>query len=123
MKFSSVMSGIFHQRVIVCESDADCMFYSSLLDLPDVRGELNPDVLFVHGAGKARVPSLVNALRALDVNVDAVLDMDVIGDQDVLDRIVCSLGGSWLSVQGHASALKTAIEQKKAWLISGEVKK
>ena len=31
MMQSSVMSGVFHERVIVCESDADCMFYSSIL--------------------------------------------------------------------------------------------
>ena len=28
MKYSSVMSGVFHERVIICEADADCMFYS-----------------------------------------------------------------------------------------------
>ena len=31
MKYSSVMSGLFHKRVIICEGDSDCMFYSSLL--------------------------------------------------------------------------------------------
>ena len=36
MKYSSVMSGVFHERVIICESDADCMFYSTLLDLPEI---------------------------------------------------------------------------------------
>ncbi len=29
MKYSSVLSGVFHERVIICESDSDCMFYSS----------------------------------------------------------------------------------------------
>ena len=33
MHYSSVMSGVFHERVIICESDSDCMFYSSILDL------------------------------------------------------------------------------------------
>jgi AAA domain, putative AbiEii toxin, Type IV TA system len=26
MKFTAVMSGLFHQRVVICEADADCMF-------------------------------------------------------------------------------------------------
>ena len=30
MMQSSVMSGGFHERVIICESYADCMFYSSV---------------------------------------------------------------------------------------------
>ena len=58
MKFSAVMSGVFHHRVIIGKSDADCMFYSSILDLPGVRGEQQPDVLFVHGGGKDRMPAL-----------------------------------------------------------------
>ena len=46
LKHSSVMSGLFHERVIICESDADCLFYASLLDLSEVHGERHPDVNF-----------------------------------------------------------------------------
>ena len=38
MKYSGVMSGVFHQRVVICEADSDCMFYSSILDVPEVHG-------------------------------------------------------------------------------------
>jgi hypothetical protein len=61
MKYSSVLSGIFYQRVIICEADADCMFYSTILDLPEVHVDRRPDVLFVHAGGKHRMgrcPSL-----------------------------------------------------------------
>ena len=34
MKSSSVISGLFHERVIVCESHSDSVFYSALLDTP-----------------------------------------------------------------------------------------
>jgi energy-coupling factor transporter ATP-binding protein EcfA2 len=72
MKFSNVLSGIFYQRVIIGESDADCMFYSALLDLPAVHGKLQPDVLFIHAGGKHRMAALAEALRALDVDVDII---------------------------------------------------
>ena len=65
MKFSSVLSGVFHERVVVCEADADCMFYSALLDLPDIRGSMQPDVLFLHASGKHRMAALAEAMRAL----------------------------------------------------------
>ena len=42
MKYSSVMSGVFHERVIICESDADCMFYSSILDIRRFTESVNP---------------------------------------------------------------------------------
>ena len=42
MKYSSVLSGVFHERVVVCEGDSDCVFYNSLLALPDVHGDFYP---------------------------------------------------------------------------------
>jgi hypothetical protein len=61
MRFSSVLSGVFHKRVMICEADADCMFYNAILDLPAVKGELEPDVLFIHAAGKHRMAILAAA--------------------------------------------------------------
>lgn len=123
MKFSSVMSGIFHQRVIIGESDADCMFYNALLDLPEVHGAQQPDVLFIHAAGKHRMASLAEALRALDVIVDAIADIDILNDLMTFEKLVLSMGGDWTKISPHAKALKTAIEQHKPWLTSPEVKK
>ena len=34
MRYSSVLSGVFHERVIICESDSDCLFYSSSAGAP-----------------------------------------------------------------------------------------
>ena len=66
MNYSSVLSGAFHERVIVCESDADCMFYSSLLDIPEVHAAgQQPDVLFVHPNGKDRMANQARALMEL----------------------------------------------------------
>jgi len=123
MKFSSVMSGIFHQRVIVCEADADCMFYSAILDLSNVCGERHPDVLFTQAGGKGRMALIVEALRALDVTVDVVADIDILKDEVVLKRVVEALGGDWTRIQKHAVAVRTAVEQKKPWLTSGEIAK
>ena len=52
MHYSSVMSGVFHERVIICESDSDCMFYSSILDLDQVHGKGYPDVSLFTPAAK-----------------------------------------------------------------------
>ena len=123
MRYSSVMSGVFHERVIICESDADCMFYSSLLDLPDVRGGRQPDVLFVHANGKHRMASLAKALVALDVPVDIVADIDVLNDDAILLRIINALGGDPQPVKPVALAVKKAIEEHRPQLNVAEVKK
>ena len=123
MRYSSVLSGLFHERVIICEADADCMFFSSILDLPEVRGETHPDVLFVHANGKHRMATLAEILVALDVPVDIVADIDILNDEDVLRNVVESLAGDWLAVKPAAQAVKRAIEEHKPWLNSSEISK
>ena len=123
MKYSSVMSGVFHERVIICEADADCMFYSSILDVLEVRGETQPDVLFVHASGKGRIAALAKTLVALDVPVDIVVDIDVLRETTVFKSIVDSLGQNSTVVLLLAEKVKKAIEQHKPWLTAGEIKK
>ena len=122
MKYSSILSGVFHQRVIICESDADCMFYSSILDLPELHGERQPDVLFVHAGGKDRMAALAKTLVALDVQVDVVADIDILNDGTVFRRVVESLSGDSGVVLPLAEAVKKAIEQHKPWLSVNEIK-
>ena len=122
MKYSSVLSGVFHERVIICESDADCTFYSTLLDLPEVHGNQQPDVFFVHANGKHRMAALAKALRELDVPVDVIADIDVLRSDDILKDIVETLGGDWGQIQVLAGTVRSAVEQHKPWLNAGEIK-
>ena len=125
MRYSSVMSGVFHKRVVVCEGDADCMFYSSVLSLPDVGGNQQPDVLFVHAGGISRMASLAKTMVALDVPVDVVADIDVLRrerENDTLKPIVESLGGDWNSIQQLAQSVRQVIEQTKPEKVAEEVK-
>lgn len=122
MKFSSVMSGVFHDRVIICEGDSDCMFYSSILELSEVRGEHQPDVIFVHAGTKDRMASLAKTLKALDVSVDVIADIDVLNDTAKFVDIVDALGGPSSNTQTLAKAVKNAVEQRRPWLGVSDVK-
>ena len=123
MRYSGVLSGVFHQRAIVCEADSDCMFYSSILDLPSVNGADAPDALFVQSNGKHRMASLAETLRAFDVPVDVIADIDVLNDLDVLERIVNALGGDWASIESHAKIVQNSVENGTKWLDASEVAK
>ena len=122
MKYSSVMSGVFHERVIICESDADCMFYSSILDLPSVHGERQPDVLFVHANGKHRMEALASALADLDVPTDIIADIDILREGKVLKKIIEALGWDSSEANTLAESVRKAIEQHKPSLTTSEVK-
>ena len=122
MKYSSVMSGLFHERVIICESDSDCMLYSSLLDIPTVHQGHNPDVLFVHANGKHRMAALAQSLRALDIPVDVIADIDIMRNQSDLQKLVEVLGGDWQKAEPLVKSIRNAIEQSKPNLDSREVR-
>ena len=122
MNYSSVMSGVFHERVIVCESDSDCMFYRSILDLKEIHGEGQPDVLFIHANGKDRMGALAEILLALDVPVDVVADIDVIRDESGLELMVRSLGGDWSRIKPVAKIVRTAVDGSKPSLSIEQIK-
>ena len=122
MKYSGVLSGLFHQRVIICEGDSDCMFYSSMLDIPLVHGSHHPDVLFVHAGGKNRMATMAQSLGALDVPVDVIADIDILRDQSDLKKLVEALKGDWNQVEPLGKSIKSAIEQTQPNLDSPGVK-
>ncbi len=123
LRHSDVLSGLFHEKVIVCESDADCRFYAAVLDtLFDDDVVQRRDVMFVHCGGKGRIPMVVNALRAVGVPACAVTDFDILNDENPLHAIYESLGGSWNEIANDWRLVKAAIESKKPELNAGEVR-
>ncbi len=122
MKYSNVLSGVFHERVIVCEGDADCTFYSSILDILDVHGGQQPDVLFIHAGGKDRMASLAEILVALDVPVDVVADIDVLRNENELQKIIQALGGDWAEIQPAVNVVSKAIENSLPTMSIDQIK-
>jgi ABC-type transporter Mla maintaining outer membrane lipid asymmetry ATPase subunit MlaF len=122
LRYSNVLDGIFHHQVVACESDGDCRFYSAIRDAMVEKGELlNSDVMFVNSGGKDRLPTLVNALRRLNVKVAVIADFDSL-NSDLIGKIHQSLGGDWESAKGDWRITKAAIEQKRPELQAAELK-
>ncbi len=100
-RFSRVFDGIFFEHVVICESDADCMFYQSILNLPSISGDRKPDVLFIHSAGKHRMAKLADTLRSLDVPITVIADIDILNDEATFKNLFQKLGGEWAAVDKH----------------------
>ena len=125
LRYSNILDGLFHESVIVCEADADCRFYSAVLDAivsrrPD--DTRRPDLMFTHCGGKARLPVVIRALREVDVPVKAVADFDVLSEEQPLRTIVEALGVVWSMIEADWRLVKTAIDGKKPDLNAIEVK-
>jgi len=100
-RYSGVFKGIFYQHVIIAEADSDCLFYSSLLNTKTISGTQQPDVLFIHASGKHRMADLVKTLKALDVPVSVIADIDILSEKPALQKLFEGLGGSWSSIGDH----------------------
>lgn len=99
LKYSNIMTSLFHKNVILCESDSDCKFYSIIENhIKQLEGTYS-ETLFIHCGGKHRMAKTVMALKALNVNVKLVPDIDVMNDEKVFKGIVEAFGVEWTSIQ------------------------
>jgi hypothetical protein len=110
LRYSNVLQGLFHQGVVVCEGDADCRFYSAVLDaVREERDEPPHELLFTHCGGKDRIPMVVRSLRAVQVPVVVIADLDVLRDEQPLRAMVEALGGDAQEVEGARRQVAAAI--------------
>lgn len=124
LRHSNVLSGLFHSKVVICESDSDCRFFSAILSAQyDDIGEIAPDVLFIHCGGKHRIPTVIKALKKLNVPLSVVSDFDVLNNINPIKFIFEDLGGIWNDVENDWKIVKNAIEQKRPEFLTDDLKK
>lgn len=125
LRYSDILDGIFHEKVVVTEADADARFYSAVAEsIIDTSEEIvrRPSIKFVHCGGKARIPVVVRALSAVDVPVISVADFDVLNAERPLKDIIEAGNADWSALKPKWKSVKDAIESKKPDLTSVEVK-
>ena len=123
LRYSNVLDGVFHSRVIVCESDADCRFYGALRDalIDGERCTSTGDVMFVNAGGKDRIPLVVRSLRDLSVPVTAICDFDLLNAEQTLVRLFESFGSRFETIRADWQQVKASIDSKKPELQTEEV--
>lgn len=96
LRYSDILSGLFHEKVVVCESDYDCLFYHAVLDaMCESEDEIAPDILFTHCGGKTRIKDVVKALKAINVPVVAISDFDLINHKQNFKGVTDALRIDW----------------------------
>ena len=90
--------GLFHQKVVICESDGDCRFFGAALDEVAVARDqraLADDVLFVPSGSKNRIGPIAYSLAQLKVQAQAIEDFDGLRNKADIKGIVEGVGSSW----------------------------
>lgn len=104
LRYSNILNGLFHEKVILCESDYDCLVYRAILDVIfESDGKTAPDIMFTHCGGKDRMKDVVAALSALNVPVVAIPDFDIIDDSSKLKGLVSAFGIDWDNISDNMS--------------------
>lgn len=96
LRYSNILSGLFHEKVVVCEIDYDCLFYQAvMMAVYEQKEEIAPDILFTHCGGKSRAKDITTALRAVDVPVVSICDFDLLNSSQNFKPLAESLGAEW----------------------------
>jgi hypothetical protein len=98
LRYSNVLQGLFHNKAVICESDADCRFFGATLDelaIEQDKRAAADDVLFVPAGSKNRVAMMAQALVALGVPAEVIFDFDVLNTKADLKGAVVGVGAEW----------------------------
>lgn len=87
LKYSNIMSGLFHKTVVLCESDSDCKLYSLIENHIKQADGMYSETLFIHCGGKHRMAKTATALLALNVDVRLIPDIDILNDENIIKQI------------------------------------
>ncbi len=113
LKYSNIMTSLFHKDVILCESDADCKMYSIVENHMRQSEETFSETLFIHCGGKHRMAKIALALCALDINVKLIPDIDVMNDEKVFKGIVEAFGIEWTTIQSDYNNVVSNLHSPK----------
>lgn len=124
LRYSNILNGLFHEHVVLCESDSDCSFYQSIAGhiFKDDQGK-RPDVLFVHCGGKQRIPQVLKALVGLKVPTTVICDFDVLREENPLHEIIKTIGGDWKNIEKFWQVIQSQVKQSRSELKTDEVKR
>jgi hypothetical protein len=114
LQSSGALQGLFHEGVIVCESDADVLFYQSLMRRLEPQFGRPTDFYFIHSRGLGEVPTLAESYRKLNIPTAVVADFDVLRDKSKVKQIVEKLGAEFAVVENlYDRVIKVLSEQPK----------
>lgn len=125
LRYSHIIDGLFHENVILCESDGDCRFFSSLLESEfenDQRYYRISDTLFIPTHGKAKLPEVVKSLKKIFVPTFTICDFDIFNNQSPLKELVEAHEGDWDFVEPKWRIFYNQINQIKSQLDKEEAK-
>jgi ABC-type cobalamin/Fe3+-siderophores transport system ATPase subunit len=80
MRSADVISALFHDGAVVCESDNDRVFYGEIYHRLNEQEKGYPAVLYVNAQNKQTIQDIIGPLRKFGVPAAAIVDIDILKD-------------------------------------------
>ena len=122
LKYSNIMSSLFHKTVVLCESDSDCKMYSVIESHLKQEDGKYSETLFIHCGGKQRMARTAGALRALNIDVKLIPDIDVLNDKNIVKGIAAVFGIEWESIEADYNNIVSNLHSSKENIKRAEAK-
>ncbi|MET7746727.1 AAA family ATPase [Streptomyces sp. NPDC005385] len=122
LRYSNIISGVFHDGVILCEAEGDCQFYAATADV-NKSDAPHDNLVFLHVNGKARLTDAVHKLRICGVPTAAVADLDFLNDNGLIKKALDHLGGEWTKVEKDVAIVQREASSTSITTIAREIKK
>ena len=122
LKYSNIMSSLFHKSVVLCESDSDCKMYSIVDGFVKRLDNRYSEALFIHCGGKQRMAKISRALRALNIDVRLIPDLDVLNDEGVFRSIIEAYGINWNIIEKDYRIIINNLHSYKEQISRNDIK-
>ncbi|MCG8272389.1 ATP-binding protein [Aquamicrobium sp. NLF2-7] len=107
MRSANVISGLFHDGVVICESDNDRAFYGEIYHRLSSSKPEYPSILFINAQNKQTIKDMMAPLRQFGVPAAAIPDIDFVKDGGVTWT-------DWLKAAQVPTALHLGYGQQRA---------
>ncbi|MGZ3147957.1 ATP-dependent nuclease [Lentzea chajnantorensis] len=124
LRYSHVLDGLFHTRVVLVENQRDCTFYAAALDAAHEKSPLPiapSDILFVPTNGKDGLAPVVKALKAIKIPTVASPDIDILNDSAKIKKLVEYLGHSWEEFEEEYTLITGQFRTPRTPLLAAQV--
>lgn len=110
IKYSNIMSGIFHKNVVLCESDSDCRFYAFIENKIKQKNNMYSETLYIHCGGKHRIGLIAKTLISLGIEVKLILDLDFLDDIHIVKDVTAICGIDWNCIENDFNIIDKQVK-------------
>jgi predicted ATPase len=122
LRYSNILSGLFHSKVVLCEGDSDCRFYQAMINaMYDREQDVNYDILFTHCGGKQRLKTVIHALKSLNVKIATICDIDALNDKKIFTEIIDALCINLENIEPDLNIIDSYVKSQRPQLDKDEV--